>query len=216
MPKNRDKPPALPPFRLHHLIPAEAVPALEATPALPADQEMASWSEVPDALFPLKVAETARALAQQAWLMIEQATDTLSALPTVLEVRGAPEETAQVLEVMSMILLALPNRLAAGNAASVPHVDALLAWLINAPGRAGLIQQVLDALTLPDTSLARNEASTRYAAEREVLYRLHRALVTLQQQWDDLVSGRFPLESSSPQSARWTSGKAVPRARNSR
>lgn len=204
------EPPAVPTFRPHRLMPAPAaLPGSEVTSALCTGQERLPWPEAPEKPFPPPVAEAAGILAHHIRLVVEQAMRTLEALPAVLGASGASEEVAQALRLLRVNVQALPDQVASGVDASVPRVDGLFVWLLNAPGRAGLIQQALDALSLPATRRAGREAASSLPAQMAALRGLHRDLVSLHQRWDDLVSALFPLEPFAPTNAPPRSGSTA-------
>jgi hypothetical protein len=202
MPEDNKEPPYKPPLRPLRLIPADASLSWpETVPALSAGQDAAREPNEPGRMFPPQAAEAVRELARQSWLVIEKAAPTLDTLSAALEAIGASEEAARAVQLISTILLALPDQLASGADASVPRVDSMFAQLLNAPGHPGLIQLAIDALALPAASSDTAEAPASHAAAQETLRGLHRALVTLQQRWDELVSALFSMEPFAPASA---------------
>src|SRR5579885_3609986 len=199
----RIEPPHKPPLRPLRLIPAgPGVVPLEGLPVAAIGREVESWlaasSEAPNA----DLAEGGRILAQQAWLFIEKAALTLDALPAVFRAADAPDEAFEALELISSILLALPDLMASGLEGNVARVDWMFSRLLNAPGQPGLVEVVIDTLAALDTSGTDDEALVDHSAELEVLRGLHRDLVTLQQRWDVLIEAIFPVVfpvSASPQ-----------------
>lgn len=156
-----------------------------------------TWALEPGTALPPEIAEGGRALAQRAWLVIEKAALTLDAVPAILKAADAPEEALETLKVIGSVLLALPDQLAAGLDTSIARADRMFARLLNAPGRPGLIEQVM--LALVEAGAASQEPGD-FAAELEILRALHRDLVALQQEWDDLLAPLFPGESDAPAS----------------
>ncbi|HEU5369715.1 MAG TPA: hypothetical protein VFU69_14680 [Ktedonobacterales bacterium] len=190
----RMQPPHKPPLRPLRLIPAgPGVVPLEGLPVAAIGREVESWlaasSEAPNA----DLAEGGRILAQQAWLFIEKAALTLDALPAVFRSADAPDEAFEALELISSILLALPDLMASGLEGNVARVDWMFSRLLNAPGQPGLVEVVIDTLAALDTSGTDDEAPVDHSAELEVLRGLHRDLVTLQQRWDVLIEAIFPV-----------------------
>ena len=225
MPEYQIEPPYKPPLRPHRLIPAEpeSVPA-EGLPAAAIERQVESW-RVSTGELPSPVLEDGgRSLAEQAWLFIEKAALTIDALPAVLQTSNAPEETFEAVELISSLLLALPDLMASGLENSVARVDWMFSRLLNAPGHPGLVEQVIETLVMGESDADADAPPTEQRAEIGVLRTLHRDLVTLQQRWDTLIEAAFPVffpppanvqpgsagKGGSPADAR--SGKGVPKA----
>ncbi|HEY7354924.1 MAG TPA: hypothetical protein VH590_00615, partial [Ktedonobacterales bacterium] len=208
----RIEPPRKPPLRPLRLIPARpGIVPPEGLPVAEIGREVESWlaasSEAPNA----DLAESGRVLAQQAWLFIEKAALTLDALPAVFRSAAAPDEAFEALELISSILLALPDLIASGLEGNVARVDWMLSRLLNAPGQPGLVELVIETLAALDTSGRDDAAPVDYNAALEVLRGLHRDLVTLQQRWDMLIETIFPVvfpASASPLAG--SDGRAQP------
>ncbi len=193
MPQFQSEPPHQPRLRPHRLVPA-GTPLPEEEVALSIEPVLETWALEPGTALPPEIAEGGRALAQRAWLVIEKAALTLDAVPAILKAADAPEEALETLKVIGSVLLALPDQLAAGLDTSIARADRMFARLLNAPGRPGLIEQVM--LALVEAGAASQEPGD-FAAELEILRALHRDLVALQQEWDDLLAPLFPDESDS-------------------
>ncbi len=209
MPENWTEPPYKPPLRPHRLIPViSADEQAEAVPFEATGQDISNWSAEVGAALPPEMSAGARALSEQAWHVIEKAALTIDALTALMKGQTkAAGETLELLQLISAVLLALPDQLSAGVEASIGRVDWMFARLLNAPLHSGLIQQLMDALVAParaeqpadqpgaaPADAPKPEAPLAdYAAEIAVLRSLHRDLVTLQQRWDELVEASFPL-----------------------
>ncbi len=225
MPEYQIEPPYKPPLRPHRLIPAEpeSVPA-EGLPAAAIERQVESWRVASDEAPSPVLEDGGRSLAEQAWLFIEKAALTIDALPAVLQTSNAPEETFEAVELISSLLLALPDLMASGLENNVARVDWMFSRLLNAPGHPGLVEQVIETLVMEESDAAADAPPTGHRAEIGVLRTLHRDLVTLQQRWDTLIEAAFPVffpppanvqpgsagKGGSPADAR--SGKAVPKA----
>lgn len=196
MPEYQSEPSYQPRLRPHRLVPADA-PLPEEQSALSAEPVLETWALAPGGPLPPEIAEAGRALAQRAWLVIEKAALTLDALPPILKAAEAPDEALETLKVIAAALLALPDQLAGGMDTSIARADRMFARLLNAPGKPGLIEQVMFALAHAGAGGAGEQERPDYAAELETLRRLHRDLVTLQLEWDDLLEPLFPEEEPS-------------------
>jgi hypothetical protein len=212
MPQYQSEPPRRPRLRPHRLVPAGAQPPDEGK-ALSIEPVLETWVLEPGVALPPEIAEGGRALAQRAWLVIEKAALTLDAAPAVLKAADAPEEALETLKVIGSVLLALPDQLAAGLDTSIARADRLFARLLNAPGQPGLIEQVMLALVAAG---AASQEPADFTAELEILRGLHRDLVALQQEWDDLLAPLFPedAEPSPPDDALRVGVVAAPGERD--
>ena len=195
MPEYQSEPPYQPRLRPHRLVPADT-PLPEEAAALSAEPVLETWALAPGVALPPEIAEAGRALAQRAWLVIEKAALTLDAMPPILKAADAPEEALETLKVIAAVLLALPDQLAGGLDTSIVRADRMFARLLNAPGKPGLIEQVMFALAHAGAGGAGEQEPRDFTAEMETLRRLHRDLVALQLEWDDLLEPLFPEEET--------------------
>ncbi len=196
-----------PPLRRHRLIHAgdAALP-----PDMPGTSEggqaFTIGSSFPHAVPPAPLLAAQTKLADEAAHLVEEVMPQLEALQTALSARGTAEKTVETLALLSSALRVLPAELASGAETSVARVDWIFARLLNAPGQPGLIELVLLALLkppaasppVPSASPRASESLVDYAAEQEMLRRLHRDLVTLQQGWEDMLELTLPPEMLEP------------------
>lgn len=169
-----------PPLRRHRLV-----------RLVDADQELTIGSSFPNAAPPAPLLAVQAKLAEEATRLVQEMMPGLEALQPALAAPDAAEKAAETLQLVCSALRVLPGELASGAAASVARVDWIFARLLNAPGQPGLIEQTLLALTAP-------EPPADDAAEQELLRRLHRDLVTLQQGWEDMLELTLPPELFEP------------------
>ena len=169
-----------------------------------ANQDLTIGSSFPDAAPPAPLLAAQAKLAEEAARLVGEMMPGLEALQTALAARGAEEKTAETLQLVCSALRVLPGELASGAAASVARVDWIFARLLNAPGQPGLIEQAMLELTAPPATGAGENAArapepaAEDAAVQELLRRLHRDLVTLQQGWEDMLELTLPPELFEP------------------
>ena len=169
-----------------------------------ANQDLTIGSSFPDAAPPAPLLAAQAKLAEEAARLVQEMIPGLEALQTALAAQDAAEKTAETLQLVCSALRVLPGELASGAAASVARVDWIFARLLNAPGQPGLIEQAMLELTEhPAKGAGENparapELAADDAAVQELLRRLHRDLVTLQQGWEDMLELTLPPELFEP------------------
>lgn len=169
-----------------------------------ANQDLTIGSSFPDAAPPAPLLAAQAKLAEEAARLVQEMIPGLEALQTALAAQDAAEKTAETLQLVCSALRVLPGELASGAAASVARVDWIFSRLLNAPGQPGLIEQAMLELTEhPAKGAGENparapELAADDAAVQELLRRLHRDLVTLQQGWEDMLELTLPPELFEP------------------
>ena len=177
-----------PPLRRHRLVRAGDADSAFDAPA--AGQGLTIGSSFPDATPPAPLLAAQAKLAEKATRLEQEVMPGLEALQTALAAQGAAEKTRENLLLVCSALHVLPGELTSGASASVARVDWIFARLLNAPGKPGLIELVLMALL----ALNAPDSSPDKAAQQELLRRLHRELVSLQQGWEDMLELTLPPE----------------------
>jgi hypothetical protein len=187
-----------PPLRRHRLIHAgDAALPSDMPDASDAAQAFTIGSSFPHAVPPAPLLAAQAKLTQEAAHLVEEVMPHLESLQAALSSQGMTEKTVETLVLLCSALRVLPAELASGAEASVARVDWIFARLLNAPGQPGLIELALLALLEPPAS-ASPEPLVVYVAEQEMLRRLHRDLVTLQQGWEDMLELTLPPEMLEP------------------
>jgi hypothetical protein len=162
-----------------------------------AAQAFTIGSSFPHAVPPAPLLAAQVKLADEAAHLVEEVMPHLESLQTALSAQGTAEKTVETLALVCSALRVLPAELASGAGASVARVDWIFARLLNAPGQPGLIELVLLALLKPPADTT-SVPLVGYPAEQELLRRLHRDLVTLQQGWEDMLELTLPPELLEP------------------
>ena len=196
-----------PPLRRHRLIRAGDAALPSDMPGKPdAGQAITIGSSFPHDVLPAPLLAAQVKLTEEAAHLVQEVMPQLEALQAALSTRGTAEKTVETLALVCSALRVLPVELASGAGANVARVDWIFARLLNAPGQPGLIELVLLALLkppaasspAPSASPRASESLVDYAAEQEMLRRLHRDLVTLQQGWEDMLELTLPPELFEP------------------
>jgi hypothetical protein len=188
-----------PPLRPQRLIPAGPgiVPA-EGLPAAAIERQVESWREPSTELPTPGLADGGQVLATRAWLFIEKAALTIDALPPIYRAAGLPEEALEDIELISSVLMALPDLMASGVENNVARVDWMFSRLLNAPGHPGLIEAILETVASLDLTSVPDAPAFDQDAAIDTLRSLHRDVVTLQQSWDTLIEAMFPVLAAPP------------------
>lgn len=134
-------------------------------------------------------------LEGQVWLAVEASRLLREAQP-MLEAEQVPTAAQEVLRLVQVLLQVLLGELAAGADARVASIDGVFATLLNAPGHSGLIEQGVQALSTPATPAAPVQRSADDSSALEALRRLHRDLVALSLDWEELLDMALPTAGS--------------------
>lgn len=188
---------ARPPLRRHRLVRAEGSAFPEGMADLRAVSEVVASQQEPGLLLPPAIIEGQQQLAAEATRILQDIAPVLDALPAALAALRAPVRVQEALGLLCSMMRVLPDELASGAEASVARVDWMFSRILNAPGQPGLIEQVIMALN-PASAPEADPPPPDYTAEQEALRRLHRDLVALQQEWDDLLNQALPDEPLPP------------------
>lgn len=190
-----------PPLRPQRLIPAGPgiIPA-EGLPVAATQRQVESWREKSTELPTPGLADAGQGLANRAWRFFEKPALILDALPPVYRAVGAPQEALDDVELIGSLLLALPDLMASGLENNIPRVDWMFSRLLNAPGHPGLIEAIMEMVAALDVRGLSHPPAFDQEAAIDVLRRLHRDVVSLQQSWDTLIEAMFPVIIPQPES----------------
>ncbi|HEU5200647.1 MAG TPA: hypothetical protein VFU32_13495 [Ktedonobacterales bacterium] len=198
MPEEGYTPLYKPPLRRNRLVRAgDAAFPSDMPDALNAGQAFTIGSSFPHAVPPAPLLAAQAKLAKEAAHLVHEVMPHLESLQTALSTQGTAEKTVETLALVCSALRVLPGELASGAEASVARVDWIFVRLLNAPGQPGLIELLLLALLKPPATSVPGPLMD-YTADQELLRRLHRDLVTLQQGWEDMLELTLPPEVLEP------------------